>query len=187
MRLAVRLLAVLCASFLYGCVALQGSAQSSDRPNLARVSIFSYRWTWTDERGESVNLGQWRGEPLVVSAIYTSCRATCPRTIGKLKKLDAEFRREGHVPQFVIVTLDPATDTPETLRQYKEAEHLPASWHLLAGSAAETQELADALDIHVMAMDAHTFHEARIVVFDAGGLPARSFSGRTLDDEAPAL
>jgi protein SCO1/2 len=179
--------AVLCASVLSACVTLKDSVESGERPNLTQVSIFTYPWTWTDELGQSVKFARWRGEPLVVSAIYTTCRSTCPRTIGKLKKLDAALRTAGQVSQFLIVTLDPSTDTPEELRRYKETEHLPETWHLLAGSTAETQELADALDIHVMAADSHRVHDGRIVVFDARGLPTRSYSGRNLDDEAPAL
>lgn len=187
MRLAVRILALLCAFALSACVALKDSVESNERPNLTRVSIFSYPWTWTDERGETVKFAQWRGEPLVVTAIYTTCRATCPRTIGKLKQLDADYRREGHVPEFLVVTLDPESDTPEALRRFKQSEHLPEAWHFLAGSVEATREFTDALDIHVMEMDVHRFHDARIVEFDARGMPTRSFSGRNLDDEAPAL
>ncbi|HEY3595652.1 MAG TPA: SCO family protein, partial [Polyangiaceae bacterium] len=88
---------------------------------------------------------------------------------------------------FVVVTLDPGNDTPEALRRYKESEHLPESWHLLTGTPETTHEFTDALDIHVMEMDVHRFHEARIVEFDGRGMPTRSFSGRNLDDEAPAL
>lgn len=84
------------------------------------------------------------------------------------------------------MTLAPASDTPEVLRRFKEAEGLPASWHLLAGSASETQELTGLLDIHVMNADSHIIHNSRIVIFDAQGVPARSFSGWALDDEAAA-
>lgn len=184
MRHAVWIFGVLCASVLSSCV---GSKDPADSPRITRTSIFAYPWTWTDERGNSVTFARWRGEPLVVSAFYTTCRATCPRTIGKLKKLDAEYRRQGHPPEFLVVTLDPANDTPDTLRRFKESEHLPESWHLLTGSVEATREFSDALDIHVMEMDVHTFHEARIVEFDARGMPERTFSGRNLDDEAPAL
>jgi protein SCO1/2 len=184
--LAARILAVPCL-LLAACASLQDSTASAERPNLTRVSLFAHPWTWTDERGASVKFARWRGEPLVVSAIYTTCRAQCPRTIAKLKQLDAAFRKEGHVPQFLVVTLDPTTDTPDALRQFKESEHLPESWRFLAGTVEQTGEFADALDIHVLAADSHRFHDGRIVIFDAQGMPARSLSGRNLDDDAPAL
>jgi protein SCO1/2 len=170
-----------------GCGALRDGSQQADRPKLARVSLFAYPWVWTDERGERVKFSRWRGEPLVVTAMFTSCRATCPRTIGKLRKVDDELRRQGRASQFLLVTLDPSTDTPERLREFKQSENLPDSWRFLSGDASETKELADALDIHVLDMGAHLIHDGRIVVFDAQGMPSRSFSGFGLDEEAPAF
>jgi len=38
---------------------------------------------------KAVTLSRWRGAPLVVTMIYTSCRLRCPMTTSKLKKLDA--------------------------------------------------------------------------------------------------
>lgn len=171
---------------LGACAAVQRQAPPDEpRPAPAHVSLYSYPWTWTNEEGQSVRFERWRGEPMVVTAMFTSCRSTCPRTIGKLQELYAAFSKQGRTPQFVLVTLDPANDTPETLRQYKAAAGLPASWQLLTGSVPQTQELTDALDIHIVDMGAHLLHDGRIVVFDAQGMPERTFSGWGLDRESP--
>jgi protein SCO1 len=153
-------------------------------PSGGPVSLFAYPWIWTDERGQNATFSVWRGEPLVVTAIYTQCRATCPRTIAKLRKLDDAFRSEKRAVQFLLVTLDPTSDTPERLSRFKAAERLPDSWHLLTGPIGETRELSDLLDIHVVGGGAHLVHNARIVVFDPEGLPVRTFSGFSLDNEA---
>src|SRR5215471_9089054 len=89
-RLAPAVLAL--AAALGGCATSPGSSREIDLPRVARVSLFAHPWVWTDEQGQSVTFARWRGQPLVVSAVFTTCKATCPRTIAKLQELDAVFR-----------------------------------------------------------------------------------------------
>ena len=148
------------------------------------VSIFDRGWVWQDEKGQPLTFARWRGAPVLVTAIYTECHATCPRTVDKLRRLYAALGKEGRVPEFILVTLDPRNDTPERLRRFKEAQKLPEAWHLVTGSLADTEELAELLDIHVLNSDAHIVHDARIVIFDGRGMPERTYSGFTLDEES---
>jgi protein SCO1/2 len=149
------------------------------------VSLFRYPWIWTDEQGKSMTFARWQGEPVVVAVMFTSCRKTCPQTLRTLRKVYATFSRERPSAQFLLVTLDPATDTPERLRQFKQSEGLPETWHLLTGTETQTRDLTDVLDIHVMDLDPHLVHEGKIVVFDRRGMPERSFSSSGV--ETPAL
>jgi cytochrome oxidase Cu insertion factor (SCO1/SenC/PrrC family) len=152
--------------------------------NQAGASLFAYPWVWTDELGRQVAFSRWRGETLVVSAFYASCKSTCPRTIGKLQKIQEAFRREGRAAQFVLVTLDPTTDTTEILRNLKVSAGFPETWHLLAGSVPQTRDLTDVLDIHIIDDGPHLMHDAKIVVFDERGRATRSFGGWALDNES---
>ena len=150
----------------------------------ARDSLFSHPWTWTDERGQPVTFARWRGQPLVVTAIFTQCKATCPRTIAKLLKVYDGIRKEGRTAQFLLVTLDPTNDTPAVLSRFKASSGLPDSWHFLTGSTNDTRDLRDLLGIHVIDDGPHLLHDGHIMIFDARGLPTRSFAGWSLDDEA---
>jgi protein SCO1/2 len=102
--------------------------------------------------------------------MFTSCARTCPRTVAKLREVDEDLRRRGRTAQFVMVTLDPANDTPARLAEYKTEHGLPESWRLLVGGAEETRALAELLDVHVLDLDVHRYHEAKIVVFDGLGM-----------------
>jgi protein SCO1/2 len=137
-----------------------------------RGSVFNHPWIWLDDRGERVTLASWRGTPLVVTAVYTTCFETCPRTIVRLRRVYDEFVRAGRRAEFVVVTLDPAVDTPERLSEFRRARGLPAAWHLLTGTRQATEQLMAVLDVHVMDMDVHLVHDSRITLFDAGGLRA---------------
>ncbi|HET6146473.1 MAG TPA: SCO family protein [Polyangia bacterium] len=146
-------------------------------------SLFSHPWSWTDEHGQAVTLARWRGQPLVVTAMFTQCKATCPRTLAKLRRVQDDFHRAGRTAEFVLVTLDPDNDTPQALLRFKSSAGLPDSWHLLSGSLTDTRNLRDLLGIHVIDDGPHLLHDGRIVVFDGDGRPARAFEGYALDSE----
>jgi protein SCO1/2 len=181
------LASVVAVVFSGACTAAPGPRGAASGAQQERVSVFAYPWIWTDERGERVALSKWRGDQVVLTAIYTQCRTKCPRTIAKLREIHEALRRAGRSAQFLLVTLDPDEDTPERLRRFKESEGFPDSWHLLAGTVPQTQEFAEMLGIHVINMDAHLLHNSRILVLDPHGVPTRTFGGLMLDDEGPVL
>lgn len=139
-------------------------------------SLFGAPWTWRDEQGEVVRFDRWRGAPIFVSLVFTNCTSACPRTIERLRRVSDTFKAEGRAATFVLVTLDPANDTPAELRRFKLSRGLPAEWHLLRGDADETRALADLLQVKVVE-DAHIFHDSRIVVFDRDGKLAGQLRG----------
>ncbi len=190
--------AVRCAVALVALASLGGCAWLMEEPRAEpvradraprgpRPSLFARPWVWSDELGRQVRFARWRGQPVVVTAAFTSCRETCPRTMQKLRDVYARFQREKRAATFVVVTLDPATDTPHRLRAFKKEQRLPASWHFLTGPKAQTRELARLLGIHVVDLDAHIMHDGAIMVFDEQGRSRRSYSGWGLDNESPLL
>jgi protein SCO1/2 len=167
------LAAALCAACLSGCV--QAKPETGELSPADRYSLFHPGWTWVDEEGRPATFEQWRGTPLVISMVYTTCSTVCPRTIVKLRRVREAFLREGKDAQFVLVTLDPSNDTPERLRNFKTSTNLPGEWHLLTGPSSSVRELTDMLDLHTLDDGSHIAHESRIVVFDHGGISRKSF------------
>jgi protein SCO1/2 len=146
-------------------------------------SLFSQPWSWTDEDGKPATFERWRGRPLVVAAMFTQCKATCPRTLAKLLQIHDDFQRAGRDAQFLVVTLDPTNDTPKELLRFKLSSGLPATWHLLTGSPSETRDFRDLLGVHVIDDGPHLLHDGRIVIFDGQGRAARAFEGWGLEKE----
>lgn len=164
------------------------STQPATPPRLAKgsaSSLFGYPWRWTDESRRATAFSNFRGAPLVVTQIYTSCTSTCPRTIAQLRKLSERLLGTRTPAQFLLVTLDPSSDTPERLRQYKAEQALPASWHLLSGSQRATQELSDVLEIHVLDGGSHLVHDAKIVLFDGHGQRIGTFGASPEGETLP--
>src|SRR5262249_31919344 len=133
----------------WGVVVLVACAPSWEPAPSGRVaSLFDRHWTWTDDEARTVSFSHWRGTPLGVTAIYTSCDETCPRTIAKLRQLFDQYRQEHRAGEFVIVTLDPQNDRVADLRAYKQRQHLPEAWHLVRGELAQTHEVMELLGVH---------------------------------------
>jgi len=181
---AVRWASLVWAVLLSSCGPSYDSVVRAVPAEHSRASIFDAPWVWADEEGRVVTTAQWRGSPLVVAMIYSTCLRTCPRTVEKLRSIDASLRSRGRSAQFLLVTLDPDVDTTERLRNYKAAHKLPGSWRLLRGQARSTRALADLVEIHVMDMGPHIVHESKIAAFDARGMLARSIECCDFDDRA---
>jgi protein SCO1 len=176
-----------CSAPISAPTSAPSAAETGDGPRIAHQSLFVYPWRWTNELGQPESFADYRGKPLVVTLVFTSCRSTCPRTIRSLRKLYTDLGGAQQSAQYLLVTLDPANDTPERLLAFKTEERLPEAWRLLRGTEAETRALADVLDVHVLDAGAHLVHDGRIVFFDERGMPTRSFGGWSVEQESPVL
>jgi len=93
-----------------------------------------------DARGRLRKLEDFRGRLVLLYFGYTQCPDVCPTDLvaigSALKMLGPQA--EGIQP--VFITLDPARDTPQVLREYAPAFH--PSFVALRGTEAETLRIA---------------------------------------------
>ena len=73
----------------------------------------------TDERGRTLNLGTLQGKPALVFFGFTHCPDVCPTTLATL----AQARKASQISdlQVLLISVDPARDTPEVLDRYVHA------------------------------------------------------------------
>ncbi len=102
----------------------------------------------TAQDGRPFSLADLRGNAVALSFIYTRCgdAKMCPLVSAKFARAQS---RIGALPiKLVILTLDPAFDTPPVLARYGRAfAENPRRWTLATGSAAATDELASRFGI----------------------------------------
>jgi protein SCO1 len=138
----------------------------------ASRSLYQAPLTWRNERGATVALERWRGTPVVLTMVFTSCQATCPITMGKLKAIQDQFDREHVAAQFVIVSFDPIRDTPEKLAKYRIDTGLQhPNWTFLVGSEEDTRTLAMLLGIKYSRnpTSGDIMHDNKIVLLNGEG------------------
>jgi protein SCO1/2 len=75
-----------------------------------------------------------KGKTVVVNAFFTSCTSVCPPMNRNMQKIqEALGDRVGRDVFFVSITVDPAVDTPERLKEYAKNFHAGPGWIFLTG------------------------------------------------------
>ena len=77
----------------------------------------------TDQDGNNVSLSDFQGKVVVVAFIYTYCPDVCPAIEHTLNYVDYKLPDHGIEDdiQIISITIDPARDTVETLKNYTTA------------------------------------------------------------------
>ncbi|WP_420125518.1 SCO family protein [Longimicrobium sp.] len=89
----------------------------------------------TDHEGRPVSLRSYRGAPVLLFFGYTNCPDVCPLTLDKLTRALRTAGRRTEDVRILLVTLDPARDTPAALKAYA-ARFGPAVTGLTGDSAS---------------------------------------------------
>jgi len=122
-------------------------------------------------RGERVNSSDFRGTVLAVFFGYTSCPDVCPLTLSNLGQAFREMGEEGERIQVLLVTVDPARDSPQRLRDYLRAFH--PSFLGLSGTEEEIREVTNEFGAFFARTgegeDYTVDHTARTFIIDSSG------------------
>ncbi|MBE9537777.1 MAG: SCO family protein [Proteobacteria bacterium] len=88
--------------------------------------------------GSLVSLSDYRGKPLVISMIFTSCHHICPATTAHLQEVVDKARDVLDEDSFAVVTVgfDTLTDSPERMAQFRRSNDVTDErWEFLSGDA----------------------------------------------------
>lgn len=108
-------------------------------------SLYGIEAAWTADVGREVKLGALRGRPQVMALFFTNCEYSCPLIVKDMKAIERALPPDlrGKV-DFLLVSIDPARDTPEVLRAFRVKYDLPIEhWSLLRGEKESVQKLAE--------------------------------------------
>ena len=135
--------------------------------------------------GQPVDWSSLRGQPRVVSMFYTNCHLMCPLIIENAKSLQkqltsAERKRLG----VVMVSLDPARDTPSAMQDVAQRHRVPDGWRFLTPAADDVRAIASVLDVRYRFRDDGSInHTSALVLLDANGqILARSEVSSAIPD-----
>lgn len=76
------------------------------------------QFSLVDHDGNPVSLDSYRGKPVLLFFGYTKCPDVCPTTLTKLTKGIKDAGGDADDIQVLLITLDPANDTPGALKKY---------------------------------------------------------------------
>jgi protein SCO1/2 len=98
----------------------------SPKPNFKNIDItgstaFGKDFSLLDPEGKTRTLADFKGKAVVMFFGYTQCPDICPTTLIELQQVMSLLGSQADQVQVLFVTLDPARDTPDVLRQYVPA------------------------------------------------------------------
>lgn len=143
-------------------------------------SVYDLEAPWRDATGRERTLASLSGKVQVLAMVYTHCTHTCPMIVAEIKRLEAALPAEARDRVgFVLVSLDPARDTPERLAEAAASMRLdPARWTLLTGDADSVRELAALLGIRYRdEADGQISHSNTYLILDPAGRIAHRHDG----------
>jgi protein SCO1/2 len=125
-----------------------------------------------DQDGERVSMRGFRGRPVIVTFLYTTCEDTCPlqaQTIrGALDQLGED------VPA-IAIAVDPPRDTPERARIFLSEQRALGRLDFVLGSRSELRPLWNGFYIRPQSVTQE--HQARFTLVDKRGFQRVGYPG----------
>ena len=108
----------------------------------------AFNFELTDQNNSPVSLQDLRGQVVMITFIYTHCPEACPLVAANFVAVQNRLPEaiDSHQLALVLVTTDPARDTPDRLQKYTNA--LQGKWSFLTGSLEEVQTVWDGYDVY---------------------------------------
>lgn len=175
---------------LFLCIGALAGAAEPDFSSFSRDDALAYSQdaigtevqgiTLLRADGSAVTLEDYRGKPLVISMVFTSCHHICPSTTQHLQEVVRKARQALDEDSFHVLTVgfDIANDTPERMAQFRTSTGVTAAgWDFLAGDAADIAKLVRQLGFIYTPSSRGFDHLIQSSIIDADGVIYRQVYG----------
>ncbi len=145
----------------------------AEKTPINEMSIFQLPSVWINQNNQSLELKDLQGNVLVVVMIYTSCQAACPKLVAHMKNIyDQVSSKTKKEIKYLLVSIDPDTDTPEHLKEFaKKNNMLSDNWLFLTGSKENIRVFANVMGTKYKKISPLEFSHSNIIsIFDDKGV-----------------
>lgn len=134
-----------------------------------------------------------KGKISIVGYIFTNCPDICPLTTNNMRLIQEKIKQEKiDNVEFVSITFDPKTDTPEVLRKFAEIRNLDLSnWNFLTGEKTIIDSLIKSVGVFAVPGDStvlksgktiyYYVHTDRIQLIDKNGKTRKNYPGSKIN------
>ena len=139
---------------------------------------------FTDSRGQSLQLADLKGNPLVISLIYTSCHHICPTITKNLNKVVDKARDALGDNSFNVITVgfDSRNDNAAAMYHFAQRQSVSVeNWKFLAADAATIETLSLQLGFQFTASPKGFDHLLQTTILDADMRVNRQVYGMDFD------
>ena len=143
---------------------------------------------FVNQEGRPIHLAQFRGQPLLVTFIYSRCPLPdyCPRMSNNFAEIARTLRDASPAAfarlQMLSITIDPEYDNARVLRAYAKGYAASADpglkhWSFATASPDETHKAADFFGLSYDRQSGEILHNLRTALVDADGKLFELYSG----------
>jgi protein SCO1/2 len=125
-----------------------------------------------NQDGERVSMRDFRGQPVIVTFLYTTCEDTCPVQAQTVRGALDELGED--VPA-IAIAVDPPRDTPERARAFLSEQRALGRLDFVLGTRAELSKLWDGY--YVQPQSVTQEHQARFTLVDERGFQRVGYPG----------
>lgn len=138
-----------------------------------------------DHRAQPLQAATLAGRPTLLHAVFTQCSSTCPLQVRELAAVHAALPPAVRAQvRFVSVSVDPLSDTPQTLAAFARKHDADRpGWHFATGQPAHVALLIDRLQLYPRDKSAPRpeDHRTSLYLFGANGQLVQRFRGVPVD------
>jgi protein SCO1 len=125
-----------------------------------------------NQDGDRVSMRDFRGRPVIVTFLYTTCEDTCPLQAQTVRGALDELGED--VPA-IAVAVDPPRDTPERARAFLSEQRALGRLDFVLGSRAELKRVWDGFYVRPQSVTQE--HNARFTLVDKKGFQRVGYPG----------
>jgi protein SCO1/2 len=129
-------------------------------------------FTLTNQDGERVSMRDFRGQPVIVTFLYTTCEDTCPLQAQTVRGALDELGED--VPA-IAVAVDPPRDTPEQARAFLSEQRALGRLDFVLGTRSELRPVWEGFFVQPQSITQE--HNARFTLVDKRGFQRVGFPG----------
>jgi protein SCO1/2 len=132
-------------------------------------SIYNIHSEWIKQDGTKMNLDALKGKIVIAAMVFTHCESACPRIVSDIQRIEKDVTNVSNV-HFLLISMDPARDTPERFREFAKERQLGTNWTMVSSSQETTDEIANVLGVKIKKLSDGGFdHSNSIFVIDQAG------------------
>ncbi len=135
-------------------------------------SVLQINHVFTNQNAKNFKLSERRGKPQLVAMFYTSCKYICPLIIDSAKGVENSLTpAEKNKLSIMLISMDPARDTPEALMYIVNKRKLDTKrWTLARTDESGVRTIAALLGIRYRVLSDGEFnHTSALIMLDAEG------------------
>jgi protein SCO1/2 len=185
---AVVFVVLLAQRALLGTRAAESAVTPAPTPGLAAdivippESMPASDFTLHDQDGKAVSVSAFRGHVVAITFLDSHCKQLCPLEADQLAQAQRAIGTASKLT-VLVVSVAPATDTPESERAFAALHHWTGEWHWLMGAPEQLAAVWKAYSIAVQGTPDNVLHSTVLYLVDKRGFQRAGWASGLQPDQ----